>query len=179
MQKLTAEFVRQEASRYPISYDDLYFRHLERGKRGNVESLKALTEWKNPNRANVPMKFENHRRKMLAWKFFVCRLKSYLPDGKDQLRADFNKRAPVWAIFWHHVLYGTPIFDRYTHIAFVFFTEGTRLSKEEAKIRAGDHWILYDKYCDWFKEQLARLSASDPDIDERMLDRALIMFGSS
>ena len=177
MIELTPKLVRQLASEYPVGYDDSYFQNIDAGRRGNVEALKALTEWKNPSASGRPMKFENHPGKRRAWEYFLRGLKDYLPDGREKLRADFKSRAPVWAIFWHHVLYGTPIFDRYTNMAFSFFAEGKTLSRDQGAICAGGHWVLYDRYCVWFDEQLARLRASDPGIDKRMLDRALVVYG--
>lgn len=178
MAELTSECVRQLAREYPVGYDCLYCQNIDGGKRGNVDALKALTEWKNAGANGRPMSFDNHAKKRSAWEYFLCGLKDYLlANGREKLRRAFKSRAPVWAMFWHHVLYGTPIFDRYTNIAFSFFAEGKRLSKDEATIRPGGHWALYDRYCAWFNEQLARLRASDPGIDERTLDRALFVYG--
>ena len=88
-------------------------------------------------------------------------------------------RAPVWAMFWHHVLYETPIFDVNTHIAFSFFQDGKKLTNKQARIRAGVHWPLYDRYCRWFNHRLERLQKMDPSITERELDRALFICGRS
>lgn len=177
MAKLTLECVKQLASKYPADYDDLYFQNIDRGRSGNVDALKALTKWKNAGNNGRPMNFENHLNKKKAWEYFLLGLKDYLTDGKEKLRDDFRNRAPVWAMFWHHILYETPIFDVNTHIAFSFFAEGKSLSRNQARILAGKHWVLYDRYCAWFNEQLSLLRDFDPEIDERTLDRALFMYG--
>lgn len=58
----------------------------------------------------------------------------------------FSRRAPVWAIFWHHVLFQTPIFDVYTHMAYYWGEKDIILKEEDAKIKAPNHWQLYDQY---------------------------------
>lgn len=180
MTQLTPDLVRKLASQYEqqkYGNDETYFENLWRGRQGDVGALKRLTEWKNAGSDGRPMSFEKHKQKIKAWKYFRSGLPNYLAQGKERLRDDFRGRAPVWAIFWHHVLYGTPIFDVNTHVDFSFFGCGKRLTRKAARISAGDHWELYDKYCRWFERQLTRLKASDPDIDERMLDRALFIYG--
>lgn len=176
MAELTPKMVNQLACEYPAKYDKIYFKYIEQGRHGNIFALKAITKWKNPSYSGKPMDFKNHKKKNDAWEYFIGRLKSYLKQGKEKLRNDFKNRAPVWAMFWHHVLYDTPIFDVNTHIAFRFFNDGKKMTKEEAKITPGRHWKLYDEYCRWFNNQLTRLHNSDPSIDARTLDRALFMW---
>ena len=116
--------------------------------------------------------------KNVAFTKFLSGLPRYLaPGGSAALRADFPKSSPVYAIFWHHVLFGTPIFDVHTNRAFQFFTIGKLLKGTSAKIPTGGHWGLYDLYSKWFRLTLALLQASDPTITERMLDRALMQWG--
>ena len=85
----------------------------------------------------------------------------------------------MWSCFWHHVLYGTPIFDVYTHMAWHWDATGIVLSKEEAKIYAPGHWPTYDRYSAWFWATLHRLQQEDAAISERMLDRALVSWGGN
>jgi len=113
-----------------------------------------------------------------AFQFFLQRLPQYMGgNGKVIMRHDFFRRAPIWSTFWHHVLYGTPIFDVYTHIAWHWDITSVRLSKQEATIFAPGHWPTYDRYTTWFQNTFERLKYNDPQITERHLDRALVMWG--
>lgn len=176
--RLTPELVREFANHYPADADRLYFDHLLPGRAGNREALYELTKWKNTGTNDEPMDCRNHAAKYAAFEYFVARLPTYLDvGGSQQLRSDFSKRAPVWAMLWHHVLYGTPIFDRYTNMAYRFFATGKRLTLKEAALTVGEHWQLYDAYTAWFRSELTRLQAECADIDDRTLDRALFMWG--
>jgi hypothetical protein len=177
--ELTPELVRQLTSEYPAEYDEAYFENIDQGRRGDVVALRELTKWKNSSSSGRPMDFRNHRKKDSAFEYFLRGLEGYLHQGKDKLRDDFKDRAPVWAMFWHHVLYETPIFDVNTHIAFSFFQDGKKLTNKQARIRAGVHWPLYDRYCRWFNHRLERLQKMDPSITEREVDRALFICGRS
>ena len=98
-------------------------------------------------------------------------------EGNAALRRDFRWRAPVWSIFWCHVLYGSPIFDRYTYAAWQHLAYERVLTRSEAVITAPDHWDIYDQYRGWFITELARLSTEDVTITHRTLDRALFKYG--
>lgn len=73
--------------------------------------------------------------------------------------------------------YGSPIFDRYTHIAWQHLAYGQILTVGQGIITAPGHWDLFDRYRVWFDQEYARLSSEDPRITERMLDRALLNYG--
>ncbi|MBX0330837.1 hypothetical protein K2Z83_24570 [Oscillochloris sp. ZM17-4] len=112
-------------------------------------------------------------------KVALCRLLRGLPsykepDGEAALRRDFRWRAPVWSIFWCHVLYGSPIFDRYTHVAWQHLANERVLTRDEAIITVPGHWGLYDQYKEWFTTELTRLLVED---EHRTLDRALFIYG--
>jgi len=176
--KLTAQMVKDLAASYDASYDTkYYFPYIQDGRLGDITAILKLTEWKNPGTNNRPMRFLNHKRKRAAWEYFKAWHNSFLKEGRKSFRAWFQSRSPVWAMFWHHVLFRTPIFDVNTNIAFHFFRDGNLLPRNDARIPAGGHWDLYDDYCQWFSKELCRLQRKDPDIDERMLDRALFMWG--
>jgi hypothetical protein len=98
-------------------------------------------------------------------------------SGMAFLRQDFLERAPVWSIFWHHILYATPIFDVYTHITWHWDATGTILQKRDAAIFAPGHWPTYDRYTVWFQGTLHRLQRAEAQITERLLDKALVMWG--
>ena len=176
---LTPQIVRDLAASYPVQYDnDYYFPHLNRARVGDVIALKDITKWKNSSASGVPMDFSRHWKKRSAWLAFSRRITTYLGGNHERLRCDFARRAPVWAMFWHHVLYGTPIFDINTHLALRFFRDGVCITRESARIVPGGHWQLYDEYCAWFSQDLRRLQNLDPSINGRTLDRALFMWGS-
>lgn len=171
--KLTSGFVEKWSKKYPVEYDkEFYDPYIVFARRGNPSALRKLTEWKNVSKAMTPMRLS--KRKEISFKFFLSKLHTYLEkNGKENLRGDFKKRAPVFSIFWSHVLFSTPIFDVYTNMAFQYFAKGKCISKKEAKIRAGTHWKIYDEYAKWFFDEEKRLKIKEP----RKLDRALFAWG--
>lgn len=174
-------FIHNWAPKYPAKYDDQGdFASIEDARKGDHKALRKVTEWKNVGYSGQPMHFSKHRQKEAVFQFFLRGLPKYLrPEGSAQLRKDFARRAPVWSIFWHHILYGTPIFDVYTHMAWHWDLTGIILSKKDATICAPAHWPTYDRYCVWFRQTLERLLREDAQITERLLDRALFMWGQS
>jgi hypothetical protein len=117
-------------------------------------------------------------KKQVAFRRFTNRLATYSgANGSAALRRDFSSSAPVYAIFWHHVLFGTPIFDVHTNRAFQFFTTGTCLKGRAAGVPRGGHWSLYDAYTVWFRARLSGLQLQDSKITERDFDRALMQWG--
>ena len=141
-------------------------------------AMRKLTEWKNAGKGPRPMKLSNPQE--IAFRRFLSKLRSYLkPDGSRQLRQDFFNQAPIWSIFWHHVLYSTPIFDVYTHMAYHWDITEVILTKRGARIYAPGHWLTYDRYCVWLKQTLFRIRSVDPTISERDLDRALWCWGEA
>lgn len=173
---MTVDFVNYWAAKYPVTYDvNHYDPFTADARRGDPAALRKLTEWKNVGGGMCPMRLS--KRKEAAFQFFLKGLGNYLPTGSENLKRDFAKRAPVYSIFWHHVLYGTPIFDVHTNRAFLFFTKGTLLKNRAAAIRSGSHWSLYAAYCDWFEKLLSSLRESQSAMTARHLDRALFMWG--
>lgn len=177
MSQLTVDDIWHFHDRYPPDYDKQYYSpHIEAGRKGDLIAIEALTRWKNTGKNGKPMNLSGKKR--AALKRLLSRLPRYQADsGEVALRYDFRWRAPVWSIFWCHVLYGAPIFDRYTYIAWQHLAHGRTLSVDEARITAPGHWELYDRYRAWLTEELARLSSEDTRITERMLDRALFKYG--
>ena len=159
----------------PLEYDTSYYEpYIDQGRLGNVRALRKLTEWKNVGKGPRPRKLRKTQEK--AFTRFVKNLRAYRTlggKGKAQLRAHHQRNAPVWSIFWHHVLYGTPIFDVYTHMAYHWDITGDVLPKKEAKIHAPGHWPIFDRYCIWLGSTLKSLRKSGARITERKLDRAL------
>ncbi len=175
----TPSDVRKWAAHYPVAYDTLnYDPYIVDARKGDPTALRRVTEWKNPGQGNPPTAMRLSANKNVAFTKFLSGLPRYLaPGGSDALRADFQKSSPVYAIFWHHVLFDTPIFDVHTNRAFQFFATKKLLKGAAAKVPVGGHWVLYDYYAEWFRLALALLQASDPNITERMLDRALMHWG--
>jgi hypothetical protein len=170
--------IKDLAELYNAGYDAKYYEpYIDRGRAGDIDALEKLTEWKNPGANDKPMPFVNHRWKRAAWKRFEKWCNERLIDDRASLRETFAYRSPVWAMFWHHVLFGTPIFDVNTNLAFHFFAYRRRIRRDDARIVAGNHWQLYDDYCCWFGGELQRLRGQDNRINERMLDRALFEWG--
>lgn len=175
---MTIAFVNYWAGRYPVLYDaNHYDPFIASARRGDPVALRKVTEWKNVGGGMCPMKLS--KKKEAAFQLFLTGLGNYLPDGSHQLKRDFAKRAPVHSIFWHHVLFGTPIFDVHTNRAFQYFTTGKLLKNRAAAIRAGSHWSLYGQYCQWFEDLLAHLQKSNASMTARHLDRALFMWGKT
>lgn len=172
-------FVEHWKAKYPLEYDKNYYEpYLSDAKKGDQSALRKLTEWKNVGKGQRPMKLWKTQEK--AFNYFLINLFKYLaPDGAMQLRKDFAKRAPVWSIFWHHVLYSTPIFDVYTHMAYIWATTEKVLTKNDAKICIPGHWLIYDKYSAWFAETLKKINDTDPSLTDRDLDRALVCWGEA
>lgn len=175
----TPQQVCQWVAGYPVVYDAVHYDpYIAAARRGDLDALRLVTQWKNPGRGNPPTAMRLSRTKEVAFQRFLEGLDRYLaPGGSTALRADFPAASPVYAIFWHHVLFGSPIFDVHTHRAFHHFTQGPILPGRSAAIPRGGHWELYDRYTVWFRQMLARLQAQDPAITERQLDRALMQWG--
>lgn len=171
--KLNSDFVESWSKMYPVEYDvEFYDPYIDFRRRGDPCALRRLMEWKNVSKAGTPMELWKPQNK--AFKKFLSRLHLYLgKGGGDILRNDFRGHAPVYSIFWSHILFRTPIFDRYTNVAFQYFANGKRVSKEDAIIRAGSHWIIYDDYAKWFTREQTRLKIRH----SRKLDRALFVWG--
>lgn len=174
-------FVHEWSGLYPAQYDELYyFPNLPRARQGDANALRAITEWKNVGPGGRPVPFFHHRYKETAFNRFLGGLPRYLrQDGRAHLREDFRRSAPVWSTFWHHVLYATPIFDVYTHMAWHWDVTEHILPKEEAKICPPRHWLVYDRYTSWLQEKLSRLQRQDDQITERLLDRAMVCWGQN
>jgi hypothetical protein len=171
--------VRQWAEVYPTDYDTHnYDPFIAAARTGDVAALRRLTEWKNPGRGNPPTAMRLSANKEVAFQRFLNGLDRYLGNGGSaSLREDFPVASPVYAIFWHHVLFGTPIFDVHTNRAFQYFSTGVMQQGRAAAIPRGGHWQLYDLYCLWFTQKLANIKGQDPAITERELDRALMQWG--
>ncbi|RLJ03728.1 MAG: hypothetical protein DRP08_03140 [Candidatus Aenigmatarchaeota archaeon] len=165
------------SKRYPIEYDEkYYYPYILKARKGDLKAIKELTKWKNPGRSEKPMNLSKTKKKALS--FLIKNLPRYLGyQGEKLFRKDFQYRAPVWSIFWSHILFHTPILDKYTYASFKYFKDGKKINQSEAKITAPNHWKLLDSYKEWFIVELSRLKAIDPNINERILDRALFMFG--
>jgi hypothetical protein len=103
--------------------------------------------------------------------------KSQSDSGSFQLKQDFSNRSPVYAIFWHHVLYGTPILDVHTHRAFLYFTKGKLLPRRKAAIPRKGHWDIHSAYSAWFQKKLLSFQKENQSITDRILDRALFQWG--
>lgn len=171
--------VHQWSARYSVTYDEVHYDPFIAAARiGDLDALRRVMQWKNPGRGTPPTAMPLSRNKEVAFQRFLNGLNRYLvPAGSAVLRADYPKASPVYAIFWHHVLFTSPIFDVHTHRAFHHFTQGTILPGRAAAIPRGGHWQLYDRYSTWFGQTLVSLQAQDPDITERQLDRALMQWG--
>jgi hypothetical protein len=171
--------VHKYAAKYPVAYDELnYDPHITAARTGDATALRRVTEWKNPGRGAVPTAMRLSQKKGIAFERFLKGLSNYLsPGGRAALRSDFPTSSPVYAIFWHHVLFGTPIFDVHTNRAFQFFSTDSLLKGNASAIPRGGHWELYDAYSKWFYKRLSRLQQQDPTITERHFDRALMQWG--
>jgi hypothetical protein len=53
------------------------------------------------------------------------------------------------------------------------------MTPDQAIITCPGHWHLYDTYCSWFNAELQQLSRQDPTLNNRLLDRALMMYGDT
>lgn len=125
------------AKKYPIEYDNqYYYPWINQASKGDYEALLRITEWKHVGNGPRPMPLA--RTKTASFNPFINRLDAYrCNNGRLALQRDFSNRARVYSIFWAHVLYDSPIFDVYTHIALAYFRpiNGVqRLIKKEAKI---------------------------------------------
>lgn len=173
-----AEFVRHWASQYPSSYDAVHYDpHLLKAREGDPDALRRLTEWKNVGNGPRPMPLAPTKEK--AFQQFLANLPKYkMPGGRKRLRQSFRTTAPVYSIFWYHVLFDSPIFDVHTHRAFYWFTKSVLLRGSEARLPyGGGHWQLYFRYCRWFKRTLREIRRTDQSITGRTLDRAIFMWG--
>lgn len=175
---INADFVWFWAAKYPKFYDTQYYEpYIQKARSGDIQALRKLTEWKNGGNSR-PMPLSKNKEK--AFQNFIHNLNDYLKEnGSAQLRLDFKVCAPVWSIFWHHVLYNTPIFDVYTHMAYHFSATGDMLTKKQAKISASVHWSLYDRYVIWFHHTFEAVKAELHSLTERELDRALVCWGEA
>jgi hypothetical protein len=128
---IDAAFVHRWKAHYGVRYDTYYYDpHIKKGNKVDEQALLKLTEWKNPGRGGKPMPLASNKRKALDR--FLSRKDSYLqPGGSDKLRSDFANSAPVYSIFWHHVLFDTPIFDVHTNRAFQWFENKKYQKKRE------------------------------------------------
>lgn len=176
--QITAGFVKKWNSKRVIDYDCNYYDpYLKSGRIGDKEALLQLTRWKNIGKL-CPMNLS--RKKQLAFSNFIQNLERYLePNGEGEraLREDFSWRAPIYAIFWGHVLYKKPIFDIHTNRAFHWFSRGDFLPEKKAAVKAGSHWKLYDDYVLWFNKILDSVQKEDSKISARDLDRSLLEWG--
>ena len=177
MYAIDPDWVRVWSRKYDAKADELYyFPYIERARQGDRFAITELTKWKNPGSNGRPMNLSKNKQKSLD--FFLADLARYrAPGGEQALRADFRWKAPVWSIFWAHILYGTPIFDRYTYASYMFFSHGSTLSREQAIICCPHHWDLFDKYHAWFETTLEQVSRSDSYVNSRRLDQALWVYG--
>lgn len=175
----TPQEVRQWSEGYSVVYDTRHYDpNIVAARNGDRAALRLVTQWKNPGRGNPPTAMRLSRTKEVVFQRFLQGLNRYLaPHGSEALRADFPVSSPVYSIFWHHVLFGTPIFDVHTNRSFQFFTTGVLLAGKDAAVSGRDHWVLYDRYTTWFYQTLAHLQAQDHTITERQLDRALMQWG--
>lgn len=181
---ISAVFVKEWSEKYPKDYDDkFYCPYINNARKGDEKALRKVTEWKNvgTGRNPKPINFENHKYKNSAFVSFLKNFKSYkCQGGQNKLKEDYKNKAPVWSIFWHHVLYGTPIFDRYTNIVFYYLDRKNKEVKNIPKIPGNStRWKLYDEYCQWFNETLLHIKKENEKFTDRDLDRALVMFGAS
>jgi hypothetical protein len=118
---LAPSLVIRWSSTYPACYDRAYYDPwLCLARNGNVAAIERLTEWKNVGLGLRAMRLSSLKRSSLQR--FLSKLYIYRsPDGRARLEDDYRNRAPVYSILWSHVLYGSPIFDVYTNVAFVYF----------------------------------------------------------
>jgi hypothetical protein len=175
---LTIEDIRRLSARYLVCYDEkFYYPYIDAGRKGDPAAILQLTRWKNVGKGGQPMNLS--RPKKVAFDRLLRGLPRYLgAEGEAKLRRDFRWHAPVWSIFWCHVLYGTPIFDRYTNAAWQHLADERLLTSDKAVIKVPGHWDLFDGYRAWFTTELARLSTEDASITSRILDRALFIYGN-
>ena len=175
---MNPEQIKYWAASYPIQYDQKYYDPwIEKGRVGCTDAILQLTRWKNVGHS-CPMNLSKKKQK--SFDYFISNIEKYIkPDGREALREAFAKRAPVYSIFWCHVLYGDPIFDVHTNRAFHWFAKRQFLKERKAAIKAGNHWKLYDEYSEWFQNVLNRAQSFDPTIKERDLDRALFIWGKT
>jgi len=176
---INADFIRKWSSHYPVQYDENHYDpYITQARNRDKEALRKVTEWKNVGPGPRPMRFSGKKEKV--FEKLLNNIAHYVGNaGQEKLRNDFSHNALVWAIFWHHVLFQTPIFDVYTHMAYHWDKTGTILSKTDAKIKVPDHWQIYDQYRMWFVRTLSRAQGEDNSISERQLDRALFCWGEA
>lgn len=177
----TPQEVHRWSALYPVVYDQRHYDpNIDAARAGDTAALRLVTQWKNPGRGNPPTAMRLAPSMETAFQRFLAGLNRYLaPNGRQALRNDFPKSSPVYAIFWHHVLFQTPIFDIHTNRAFHYFTQRNILPGKNAAVPRGGHWKLYDRYCTWFQASLARLQEQAPAITERQFDRALMQWGKA
>ncbi len=169
--------VKEWSGKYPISYDEQgYFPYILNARNGDKNAIEKLTQWKNGRPRG---KLSKNKEKSLNG--FLQNLGQYYncKNGKENLKNNYKNKAPVWSIFWSHILYGTPIFDKNTYASYHYLTTGEILSKKQAIIKSSKSWDLLDKYTEWFNSRLGELKKIDITIDDRVLDRALFEFGKN
>jgi hypothetical protein len=117
MEYPSAAWVIEKSGKYDIAYDEQFYQpYIAAARAGDQTSITALTRWKNTGPHGRPLNLS--WKKQASLDSFLSRLDVYRCSGGEvMLRADFRWRAPVWSIFWSHVLYEHPIFDRYTNTA--------------------------------------------------------------
>lgn len=174
---LNSALVTRWEARYPLNYDAQHYTPWLRAARsGDPVALERITEWKNVGSSCRPMRLS--AKKLHSFHRFLNGLPNYRrPNGRAALQAAFARNAPVYSIFWSHVLYDSPIFDVYTNIAYNYFCLGARLTKQNARISAPNHWQQYASYESWFFATLRRLQVTNMSIGARTLDRALFKWG--
>ncbi|MBX3739964.1 MAG: hypothetical protein KF712_03155 [Akkermansiaceae bacterium] len=173
--QINATFVEKWAATYPTAYDISYYDpFIAAGRAGTPAALRKLTEWKNVGN-NRPMPLSSNKEK--AFQKLLAMLKSVSDPTESSLRHAFPETSPVFAIFWSHVLFDTPIFDVHTNRAFHWFHCGIYLPARGSSIPRGGHWHLYDVYREWFRQLLATAQSENPAINPRTLDRALFRWG--
>jgi hypothetical protein len=173
--QINATFVEKWAATYPTDYDTSYYDpFIAAGRKCDPLALRKLTEWKNVG-TNLPMPLSANKEKV--FQKLLAMLKSASPPTEEMLRNAFPDTSPVFAIFWSHVLFDTPIFDVHTNRAFHWFRCGIYLPGRGSSIPRGGHWHLYDAYREWFGQLLFTVQSQKPAIDSRTLDRALFRWG--
>lgn len=176
---ITVGFVKEWSARYRVEYDrDHYDPYIAAARTGDAHALRQVTEWKNVGPGPRPMRLSGNKEK--TFQKLLDNLPRYMgTSGQENLRNDFSRNAPVWAIFWCHVLFQTPIFDVYTRMAYHWDETGIILNKDDARIQAPSHWWIYDQYQVWFERTIELLKQEDNSITERQLDRALFCWGEA
>lgn len=162
MPKLKHKFVCEWKSKYPIDYDNVYYCNIEKARKGDKKAIKELMRWFNPGgpiKTPTPMNLSKAKKKVL--KKFIKNLKRYQgQNGEKLLRQDFRNRAPVYSMFFCHILHKKPILNKYTFIAYKKLKYETLNSEER--------WDILDEYEKWFRKETSRLKVTDRDLDQAL-----------